>query len=416
MKRTVLSWFWIAASAYLPFTVSGQIDPCELTWQRLNSPNSTGLLIGQASAYDSERQVAVLFGGNNPLTGVHSTSNTWEWDGASWALGTSGTPPARKDAAMAYDSARRVCVLFGGGTNVFQHEIPFNDTWEWNGSVWTLRQANDPAATDRPPPLDFPRMAYDRVRGRTVLVASTERVGGEVNPVTRTWEWDGSNWSVRATAPPPRFQPAMAYDPVRRVTLLYGGTAYANGRLDDTWTWDGTNWTRMAASGPPARDEHAMAFDARRRVMVMFGGSAGGAGDEVSDTWEWNGQSWSLRPFASRFGLSGRRLHHMWYDAADERVIVFGGSWSRRNGNGSYDHFILDELWEARPPGLWIDFNYAGVESGGFSTPYNTLAEGVNAASAGCILHLKTGSSAETLTISKQLVLETYNGPVTIGQ
>jgi hypothetical protein len=317
---------------------------------------------------------------------------------------------------MAYDSARDVCVLFGGGTNVFQHEIPFNDTWEWDGSVWILRQGNDPSATDRPPPLDYPKMSYDSMRGRMVLLGSTERAGSEVNPVTRTWEWDGNNWSVRPTAPPSRFQPAMAYDSVRRVTLAFGGTAYGGGRINDTWTWDGTNWTRLAISGPPPRDQHAMAFDVRRKVMVLFGGSNGGAGSELNDTWEWDGQSWSLRPDADRFGLIVRRLHQMWYDTGDQRVIVFGGTWSFRNGDGSYSHFILDELWEARPPGLWIDFSYSGVERGDFNRPYNTLVEGVNAASTGCILHLKPGSSAETLTISKQLVLEAYNGPVTIGQ
>jgi hypothetical protein len=414
MKGTARSsWLWIVASACLAFTTSGQVDPCGLTWQRVNSPNSPGLWIQRAWAYDSQREVAVLFGGGKP--GAPYMSETWEWNGVSWSQPSSSTPPARRDAAMAYDSHRGVCVLFGGGTNIFEHHIPFNDTWEWNGSVWTLRQGNNPSATDRPPPLDFPKMTYDGTRRRVVLIGSTERVDDSINPVTRTWEWDGTNWSVRATAPPTRYQPAMAYDPMRRVTVVFGGKAYGGGLLNDTWTWDGTTWASVAAGGPPGRYEHAMAFDNRRRVMVMFGGSNDG-GAELSDTWEWDGQSWSVRSFASRFGLTGRRLHQMWYEPSEERVIVFGGTWSRRNDDGSFDHFILDDLWEARPPGIWIDFNYSGVEGGGFNSPYNTLLEGVSAASTGCILHLKAGSSAETLTISKQLILQAENGLVTIGQ
>src|SRR5262245_62893838 len=72
---------WILVAGSLPFAASGQPDPCALNFDGVNSPNSPGLLIGQASAYDSRRQVAVLFGGENPLTGVFSTSNTWEWTG-----------------------------------------------------------------------------------------------------------------------------------------------------------------------------------------------------------------------------------------------------------------------------------------------------------------------------------------------
>ena len=416
MKSTVI----LGYSVFILFslTVDGfaQADPCALTWQRINSPNSPGQLTGQAVAYDSQRHVAVLFGGSNPLTGIRSTSATWEWNGASWTQRTSGAPSERKEAAMAFDSARGVCVLFGGGTNVFQNEIPFNDTWEWNGSTWTLRSGNDPAATDRPLPVDNPVMVYDSFRRRMVLMGASERVGNQVNPLSKTWEWDGSNWMAHAAVPPARYGPAMAYDPVRRITVLFGGVVPGSNHNNETWTWNGTTWTLVATGGPPPRDEHAMAFDVRRKVLVMFGGLNAAIEDLHQDTWEWDGSAWSLRPFAYRFGLIGRRLHKMWYDTGDQKVITFGGAWSRRNGDGSYSHFLLEDLWEARPPGLWVDFNYAGTESGDYYTPYNTLSEGVNSAPAGCTLNLKTGSRNETLMISKALKLEAYTGPVTIGQ
>ena len=39
---------------------------------------------------------------------------------------------------MAFDSARKVTVLFGGGS--------YNgDTWEWNGSAWTQRVVSGPS-------------------------------------------------------------------------------------------------------------------------------------------------------------------------------------------------------------------------------------------------------------------------------
>jgi hypothetical protein len=407
-------WLRILVFVCLPLQTFGQHLCGGLNFIGFSQPNSPGQFIGQASAYDTYREVAVLFGGHNPLTGVPHIGDTWEWDGASWLRRTSGSSHARKDAAMAYDTHRRVCVLFGGGTNVFQHQIPFNDTWEWDGSVWTMRQAHDPAATDRPPPLDYPKMTYDSRRRRMVLIGSTERVGGQVNPVTRTWEWDGNTWSVHPSALPSRFQPSMVYDPVRRVTVVFGGNAYVGGLLDDTWTWDGTNWTRVAVGGPPPREEHAMVFDTRRGLMILVGGSAGGPGDELNDVWEWNGQSWSLD--GGLYAAPRRRLHQMWYDPGQEVVFLFGGTYSFRRADGGFNHYISDEMEAGWPPGPWIDFGYSGDTYGTVDYPYKTLAEAVAEATPGCVLNLRAGSTAETITISKSLTLRPYDGPVTIGQ
>ncbi|MCI0540027.1 MAG: hypothetical protein L0Z50_32880 [Verrucomicrobiales bacterium] len=105
----------------------------------------------------------------------------------------------------------------------------------------------------------------------------------------------------------------------------------------------------------------------------------------------------------------------MWYDTRDQKIVVFGGLHSI-----VFTTTVLDDLWEARPPGRWVDFNYAGSasvrETGEFYEPFNTLSEAVNAAAPGCTLLLKTGARAESLTISKPLTLEAYNGLVTIGR
>ena len=110
----------------------------------------------------------------------------------------------------------------------------------------------------------------------------------------------------------------------------------------------------------------------------------------------------------------------MWYETGAQRVMVFGGTISARAPNGAYVHTIYDSVYEARPPGQWVDFNYPGQpslsETGLFDTPFNTLAEAVNAASAGCTINLKTGSRTEAITIAKPLNLEAYYGSVTIGQ
>jgi hypothetical protein len=66
---------------------------------------------------------------------------------------------------------------------------------------------------------------------------------------------------------------------------------------------------------------------------------------------------------------------------------------------------------------VWVDFAWTGVENGTFSFPYNTLAKGINALPYGENNHIyiKTGTSSETMTISKPMTIISVNGPSTIG-
>src|SRR5579862_946485 len=119
-----------------------------------------------------------------------------------------------------------------------------------------------------------PRLAYDSKHNKIVLFA-----GGNDNPVNGgqlndTWTWDGTNWTIinPAQSPPPRSNAAIAYDSVRGQTVVFGGQGVGSADLGDTWLWDGSNWTQSQQTGPPAREYHAMAFDSQHGQAVMFGG------------------------------------------------------------------------------------------------------------------------------------------------
>src|SRR5207249_671924 len=89
-----------------------------------------------------------------------------------------------------------------------------------------------------------------------------------------------------------RYGHAMAFDSVRKRTVLFSGDAD-----DETWEWDGTDWMqRVPAAAPPARMFSPMVFDVSRGVMVLFGGDM--AGFAASDTWEYDGATWTQRTFA----------------------------------------------------------------------------------------------------------------------
>jgi hypothetical protein len=88
--------------------------------------------------YDPEREVLVMFGGR---VGNGYLDDTWEWDGTTWTLRDSGqlsvvVPRARADASLVYDPLRRRIVLLGGGA-VRLDGSHDSDVWEWDGARWT---------------------------------------------------------------------------------------------------------------------------------------------------------------------------------------------------------------------------------------------------------------------------------------
>jgi hypothetical protein len=78
-------------------------------------------------AYDSDRHVVVLFGGQIGFNfGQGVLGDTWEYDGGSWTQVPITGPAPRTFVKMVYDSARQRMVLFGG----YNGTTTVNDTWE----------------------------------------------------------------------------------------------------------------------------------------------------------------------------------------------------------------------------------------------------------------------------------------------
>jgi hypothetical protein len=133
---------------------------------------------------------------------------------------------------------------------------------------------------------------------------------------------------------------ALAYDPGRRVVVLFGGT---NGSqvFNDVWEWDGDAlvWRQAfpAGASPAGRSNVAFSsFDAALPGLVMFGGRDA-AGNPLGDAWTWNGTVWA--PAALNAPAPTARQHpDMVYDTAARRVVMYGG----RDARG-----ISFELWTA---------------------------------------------------------------------
>ena len=218
--------------------------------------------------------------GNGVIDPIHGErcddSNPLSFDGCSSRCGeeqptwTALLPPvAQGKFALAYDARRGRVALFAGGSRGPQGvTVPQVDLVEWS----TLGWYRPPAPVLRPSPRLDPAMADDVARARMVVF------GGESNgtPFGDTWEWDGSTWTLRdVLGPAGRYDAAMAYDAVGRRVVLFGGQGAA-GVLSDTWAWNGASWTAVASpSSPPASPvgtRPSLAYDPVTNQLVLATG------------------------------------------------------------------------------------------------------------------------------------------------
>ncbi len=194
--------------------------------------------------------------------------------------------------------------------------IPPGTTPPSGGGVLTCDTSWARVATEAPGAYEI---AYDSDRRRTVLVSDG-----------KTWEWDGSSWSLRsAQGPPARGAGAMVYDPIGRRCLLFGGYG-GNPVHSDLWSWDGATWTLLNSGQIPGRGDFAMAFDSHRNRLVVHGGY--NLSFLMSDTCEWNPDTNTWSCIAD--GPIGRRYaHRMVYDPGLQRVMLHGGYYFFNRGD-----------------------------------------------------------------------------------
>jgi hypothetical protein len=266
-------------------------------------------------AFDEVRQKAVLFGGTSGDPG------TWEWDGQFWTQVSDMGPSLRRNAVMAWDSASKRVLLFGGAIDdpAAPAGLPraLRDTWEWDGSNWTQLDDTGPSARFAS------AVAADTKRERVVLFGGAVVIDGTPQALGDTWEWDGAAWTqLNETGPSARSGHCMTFDSVRARTVLSGGLMIDGTFLGDTWEWTGTAWIQVSEFGIGPRHTAAMSFDGLQ--SVLFGGKVPVARvvTPAGDTWSWDGRFWTQR---QDIGPQPRRNLPMTFDSARKKTVLFGG-------------------------------------------------------------------------------------------
>lgn len=237
-------------------------------------------------------------------------AETWTWDGLSWALvPTATTPAARSGHAMAYDEAREEVVLLGGAP-VGTSGAALAETWTWDGLAWTRHSTPAPARVSG-------GLAFDPISRRVLAFGGAEALGGPL--ATQTWAWDGARWTdvtPSGEGPAGRLAPIMAHDEARGRVVLSGGQDAGIDPVPDTWTWDGARWVREAVDGGLGVGPGA--YDGRRGQLIGWGGRS--FDDVPARMFGWDGAAWPVVGAFERPPPNTGRF--MYYDTARARSTV----------------------------------------------------------------------------------------------
>ncbi len=356
------------------FDDTWELDPATGSWTELAPTSRPSVRHDFGLVWDSKRNVAVLFGGMQidipGATGVLK-QDTWEWDPSAqtWAeRATTGSKPVQRYGhAMAYDAGRGKVVVFGGSD--MQTAGIKNDMWEWDCESGTWTQVLTGTEAGIPGIRTYSSLLYDGTRARLTMFAGLVPTS---NPDTgfkgvlasnEIWEIDPSstlaftNRTVAFQGPDSRAYHAMAYDPIRKKTYVYGGADQTRKgfSLTDLWAWDGSRWERVGDGEPPAaRVDAALAYDPARQSLILFGGNSWMGTKIGNETWEWS-EDKRMWTQLSAAGPSPRWGHGMVTDMARKKVLLYGGSGSNQNAG--------KEVWEWDGATLtWTDRTPAPTE------------------------------------------------------
>jgi len=280
--------------------------------------------IRAAAGYDPLRKRTVVFGGQSSSRrkfGCGASgcmlNDTWEWDGSKWTAGSStGAPAVRAGDQLDYDTSARVLRLYGGDSysSTGPTDTTYTDVYSYNGAGWT------PQSSAGHTSVRASAMAYDANANKLVTFGGVVVANGSASNETWTWSSSGG-WVKLAPATPPtaRDDAALAYDPVRKRSVLFGGNPRDGSNLTDVYEFDGAAWSRFTTSGPSSR-RGLRAFYNPDSARVTFFGNNPGASEDV---WEWGVAGWQQRALVNI--VAPRYDAAVAYDAANHAIVMFSG-------------------------------------------------------------------------------------------
>lgn len=253
-------------------------------------------------------------------------------------------PPARYDHSAVFDPVRQQLVIFGG-----RDTETFGDTWIFDRTtrLWHAVDSAGPAAR-------FGHGAvYDAVHRRMLIVMGQ---GTEFFNDVWAFDLDQETWTElkandrSATAPRPRYGQSAVLDAQGRVLISHGFSD--QGRFDDTWAFDvaAARWVNLTpTSGPKPlkRCLHALIYEAAADRMLLFGGCSSGFGPcPQGDLWAFDLKTTTWTELTPRGAApSARSNASLVYEAASRTLFLFGGKTASGASAETWSYDLDGNVW-----------------------------------------------------------------------
>jgi hypothetical protein len=198
------------------------------------------------------------------------------------------------------------------------------------------------------------------------------------NATNITLQAVGQTWVrllPRGAPPPRRERHAAAFNPATDRMIVFGGLS-DSGPLDDVWALSSADgqagipaWIQLSPTGgpPSAREGHSAVYDSVSNKLIVFGGDdAGGTPVANAEVWVLSGADGTTgTPTWAQLSPTGgppsaRTGHSAVYDAATNRMIVFGGDDGPPCGAGLNDVWVLTNANGTGGPPVWSQLSPTG--------------------------------------------------------
>jgi hypothetical protein len=279
----------------------------------------------------------------------------YEWTGALYALGGSGTlsPSGAVAGGFFGDSLGVTGLIVAVGS-------PGEDIGASNaGAVYLYRKSGTWSESQVIRPQD-PQNANTAL-GWAQLTHNALQLSGEyLLAGARGYEQlaatdvdlEGGTWvnhSPMITEPLGRRMHGMCYDPERIEIVMYGGRDSTNTIIDETWGFKNGLWTQKLPVNTPkgylavatGLEKIDLIWDPRNRVVLLFGGTTNGLGSgQVNALFSWNGVNWSQEIAHGAGGNPPARDNFGWaFDEERDQIVVFSGD---RGGGPQQETWLCD--------------------------------------------------------------------------
>jgi hypothetical protein len=238
-------------------------------------------------------------------------------------------------------------VSLGGGISLEPHYDATGITLLTVAQTWVRLLPVGEAPDAR----DSHSAAYDPSNNRMVVFGGLSDAGplNDTRVLTNANGQGGIPTWIRLTPtggpPAARAHHSAVYDPASNRMMVYGGDDATGGSpamYNDVWVLtnaDGLGgapgWAQLTTSGgpPTTRTQHSAVYDAGNNRMIVFGGNptAGSCASGLNDVWVLSnanglgGPATWIQLSPSGGPPSARRSHNAVYDAATNRMTIFGG-------------------------------------------------------------------------------------------